>query len=127
MYLKGEYVMEKATLVIKRATLVKIFKLSKFLAQYDTIGFEILINKEFGNNKHSFNIEDINRLIVLVSQTYFPREYLENAKHIIMKILEICILPYVYGLLIEPKSSLATFLNSNSRASILNYSISRRL
>lgn len=101
MFLKGEFITEKQILVIKRAILLKIFLKSKLLEKHDKHGFEIMINKEYGNHKHSFTLEDLNRIILLIGDNYFSQEFWCQPKRIMLQILELSILPYTASLLRE--------------------------
>ena len=56
MYLKGEYIAEQGILVIKRAIFTKIITKSSILEKFNLVKFELMINKEFGNNKRSFTL-----------------------------------------------------------------------
>ena len=69
-----------------------------------------MINKEYGNSKHSFSLADLKRIMVLIGQTFFHEEYKQNPKLILLNILDICIMPFVKQLVTSKGTPFSCFL-----------------
>ena len=63
--------------------------------------FEIMINKKYGTNQHSFSKEDMSEIIVFFAETYFPIEYCQDACLLISTLIKSAIIPYIDILLKE--------------------------
>jgi hypothetical protein len=80
IYLKGEIVVlqsvthvTKIDIVMKKQILFKVFHKMHLLERgADVSLFEIIIGNKYGSSKHSFNLDDLNDLLVFYAHSFFP-------------------------------------------------------
>ena len=78
MCLKGELVMGmgRVELLMKRSVLVQLFREMLLLERGgESNAFDIMLNLNYGAAKNSFSQQELNEIIMLYAQHFFPRQY----------------------------------------------------
>lgn len=68
--------------------------------------FETLIINKYGAGKHSFTLDDINEVMVLYGQTFFPEECAQDPRLLISIMFKCALIPYIESSLRDPRTSL---------------------
>jgi hypothetical protein len=75
--------------------------------------FELLASNKYGAAKHSYGLDNLNDLMVLYAQNYFPVECGRNPKLLVSIIMKMTLIPYVENQLQEAKAKPVNNEHSN--------------
>lgn len=102
MCLKGELVVTprpgrtEVELLMKRCVLVQLFREMLLLERgSESNAFDIMLNLNYGTTKNSFSQQELNEVIILYAQHFFPRQYEANARALVSLVVTMALFPAV--------------------------------